>query len=48
MTCGYDNVNDSLELFKKLNIEKKFIHVDGALGGLITPFFDTLKQIIII
>lgn len=43
MTCGYDSVNDSLELFKKLNIEKKFVHVDGALGGLITPFFDITK-----
>ena len=43
MTCGYDSVNDSLELFQKLNIEKKFIHVDGALGGLITPFFDITK-----
>ena len=43
MTCGYDDINGSIDLLNKLEINKKFIHIDGALGGLIMPFFDITK-----
>lgn len=40
MTCAYDDFMSARRVLKELGIKKYFTHIDGALGGLIMPFFD--------
>jgi len=40
MTGSYDDVKGANKILKRLNIEKSYVHLDGALGGLILPFLD--------
>jgi len=40
MTCAYDDFMAAKKVMEKLGLKKTFVHVDGALGGLVLPFID--------